>query len=71
MENNLNYILKDSEENTQETIIFTPEERARIDRLLVEGEEYQRTHGNKQYTIEEMWGEIMEQHYKFLQEFNR
>ena len=36
---------------------FTPEEREYIDRMLEEGEEWQRTHGNKTYTHEEVMAE--------------
>ena len=45
---------------------FTAEERRIIDRLLEEGEEMQRQNGNRLYTEEEVWGAILEEHYKYL-----
>ncbi len=50
---------------------FTDEEMKIIDRLLEEGEEMQRQNGNKRYTLEETWGELLEHHYKVLQNWNR
>ena len=49
---------------------FTEEQRKRINRLLEEGEEYQRQTGNKTYTIEEVRNEILKQYYKHLEEWN-
>lgn len=50
---------------------FTPEEREYIDRLLEEGREWQRTHGNKQYTLDEVMNEIYRIHEKEGHEYNR
>lgn len=38
---------------------FTSEEREYIDRMLEEGKEWQRIHGNKTYTHEEVMAESM------------
>ena len=46
---------------------FTDEERKIIDKLLAEGEEMQRQCGNRIYTTEEVWGELMEIYHKDLQ----
>jgi len=46
---------------------FTDEEMKIIDRLLEEGEEMQRQNGDKTYTLEEMWGAVLEHHYKVIQ----
>lgn len=40
-------------------IIFTDEEKQRINRLLEEGEEMQRQNGNRLYTDEEVWKPIL------------
>lgn len=40
-------------------IIFTDEEKQRINRLLEEGEEVQRQNGNRLYTDEEVWKPIL------------
>ena len=45
---------------------FSDEEIERIDRFLAEGEEYQRQHGNQTYSIEELWGAVLEEHYKYI-----
>ena len=73
MEEELEELLDDSYEEDfyQKPINFTPEERARIDRLLAEGEEYQRQHGNKRYTIEEVMEgmrKLMQGDYIFTEE---
>ena len=48
-------------------IIFTKEEKQRINRLLEEGEEMQRQNGNKLYTDEEIWKPILgEENYRKL-----
>lgn len=44
-------------------IIFTKEEKQRINRLLEEGEEMQRQNGNKLYTDEEVWKPILGEEY--------
>ena len=40
-------------------IIFTDEEKQRINRLLEEGEAMQRQNGNRLYTDEEIWKPIL------------
>ena len=51
----------------QEPIDFTEEEIERIDRLLAESDEEQMKNGNKLYTHDEVWGEILgEKYYKTL-----
>ena len=40
-------------------IIFTKEEKERINSLLEEGEEIQRQNGNRLYTDEEIWKPIL------------
>ena len=40
-------------------VIFTKEEKQKINRLLEEGEEIQRQNGNRLYTDEEMWKPIL------------
>jgi len=48
-------------------IIFTKEERERIDRLLAEVDEEQEKNGNKLYSHAEVWGELLgEENYKLL-----
>lgn len=42
---------------------FTKKERERIDSLLEEGREIQRQNGNRLYTDEEVWGEILGEYY--------
>ena len=71
MKDNLAYEIDEEIMKPQEPINFSPEERARIDRLLEEGEEYQKAHGNKTYTLDEVMGEIMEQYYKDIQNYTR
>ena len=71
MEDNLAYEYDEELMKVQEPISFTKEERARIDRLLEEGEEEQKRNGNKTYTLEEVMGEIMEQYYKDVQNYTR
>ena len=44
-------------------IIFTKEEKQRINRLLEEGEEMQRQNGNRLYTDEEIWKPILGEEY--------
>lgn len=44
-------------------IIFTEEEKERINYLLEEGEEIQRQNGNKLYTDEEVWKPILGEKY--------
>ena len=44
-------------------IIFTYEEKQRINRLLEEGEEIQRQNGNRLYTDEEVWKPILGEEY--------
>lgn len=55
----------------EEIMQFTDEERKIIDKLLEEGEEMQRQCGNKRYTLEEVWGELMEIYHKDLQNWVR
>lgn len=50
---------------------FTDEERRIIDKLLEEGEEMQRQNGNKRYTLEEVWGELLEIYHRDLQNWVR
>lgn len=46
-------------------IIFTKKERERIDKLLEESDEEQRQNGNKLYSHDEVWGELLgEEYYK-------
>ena len=46
-------------------IIFTKEERERIDRLLAESDEEQRKNGDKLYSHDEVWGQLLgEKYYK-------
>ena len=46
-------------------IMFTKEEKQRINRLLEEGEEMQRQNGNKLYSHDEVWGKLLgEKYYK-------
>ena len=46
-------------------VIFTKEERERIDRLLAESDEEQRKNGNKLYSHDEVWGQLLgEKYYK-------
>ena len=46
-------------------IIFTKEEKERIDRLLAESDEEQERNGNKLYSHDEVWGPILgEDYYK-------
>jgi hypothetical protein len=46
---------------------FTDEERKIIDRLLEESDEEQRQNGNKLYSHEEVWGQLLgEENYKLL-----
>ncbi len=73
MEEELEELLNDTYEEDfyQKPINFTPEERARIDRLLAEGEEYQRQHGNKRYTMEELRGRMRELYNSYLQNWDR
>ena len=44
-------------------IIFTDEEKQRINRLLEEGEEMQRQNENRLYTDEEVWKPILGEEY--------
>lgn len=46
-----------------ESMQFTKKERERIDSLLEEGREIQRQNGNRLYTDEEVWGEILGEYY--------
>ena len=46
-------------------IIFTKEEKERIDKLLKESDEEQRKNGNKLYSHDEVWGQLLgEKYYK-------
>ena len=48
-------------------IIFTDEEKQRIDRLLEESDEEQRKNGNKLYSHDEVWSKILgEENYRKL-----
>ena len=67
MEDNLAYEYDEELMKVQEPISFTKEEIERIDRLLEESDEEQRQNGNKLYTHDEVWGEILgEEYYKSL-----
>ena len=44
-------------------IIFTKEEKERIDRLLAESDEEQERNGNKLYSHDEVWGPILGEYY--------
>lgn len=55
----------------QKPIKFTPEERTRIDRLLAEGEEYDKQPLNKTIPIERFWKnmkKLMQKDYTFTEE---
>lgn len=46
---------------------FTKKERERIDRLLKESDEMQKQEGSRYYTTEEVWGAILEQYNRDIQ----
>ena len=73
MEDEVKELLEDDCDEVffQKPIDFTPEERVRIDRLLAEGEEYQKRTGNKTYTLEEVvegFEKLLQKDYIFTEE---
>ena len=52
-------------------VTFTKEEREYIDKLVEEADEMQKQPGSRYYTMDEIWGELLEKFNKDIQSYNR